>query len=190
MKYLGKALSWIFIAILAFIAGIIVWLFIQTQIYPDKIPSIFGYKPFIVMESSMDVIQDGDLIIVKEVDPKTLKKNDIISFRDVQNYVVTNKIVEVTNANGEVNFITRGDNYEGNDIEIVRERDLEGIYDFKIAGAGKILLIMQEPATLVFVLAIIFGGGALYIVYSNELAERHQQKQEESHNEQDDIEVL
>ena len=77
---------------------IIISVFIQTKVSPEKIPSIFGYKPFIVLSGSMEAeIYKGDLAIVKNVDATTLKKNDIIAFRDEEGYVVTHRIVKVVN---------------------------------------------------------------------------------------------
>lgn len=165
---LGKVLSWIFISILLFIAIVIGIVFVQTKMNPDKIPAIFGYKPFIVLSGSMETeIYKGDLVIVKNTDVKSLKKNDVIAFRDDENYVVTHRIVEVINDEGEIKFITKGDNNNINDADYVRESDVEGVYKFKISGFGTVLLVMQKPVTLIFTLIIIVGFGVLYIVFDN-----------------------
>ena len=64
--------------------------------------SIFGYKAFIVLSDSMSKtdFNAGDLVLVKEVDPATLKAGDIISYQstNTENYgeVVTHKIRELT----------------------------------------------------------------------------------------------
>ena len=43
---------------------------------------LFGYKMFIVLSDSMSAtdFSTGDLVLVKEVDPTTLKEGDIIAF--------------------------------------------------------------------------------------------------------------
>ena len=70
---------------------------INSYMYPDKIPSFFGYKPFIVLSGSMEpTINTGDLAISKEIDTSTLKVGDIISFKIKDNIVVTHRIVEIT----------------------------------------------------------------------------------------------
>lgn len=167
-KSFVKFFSWIFISILIFLAIIMGIVFLQTKMSPDEIPSIFGYKPFIVLSGSMEAeIYKGDLVIVKNVDPKTLKKNDIIAFRDSDNYVVTHRIVEVINTSKKVKFVTKGDNNNTNDSDLVQESDVEGVYKFKMQGVGNVLLIMQKPITLVFTLVIIIGGGILYIIFDN-----------------------
>ena len=58
----------------------------QSKTNKDKVPSLFGYKPFIVLSGSMEgKIHKGDLIITKQTNPKKLKVNDIIAFRYSEN---------------------------------------------------------------------------------------------------------
>jgi signal peptidase len=140
------------------------WVFIQTKVNPNKIPSIFGYKPFIVLSGSMESqLYRGDLAIVKNVDVNTLKENDIVAFRDHDNYVVTHRIISVVN--GE--FITKGDNNASADSDTVSKGDIEGLYVYKISGLGNILLVMQKPITLGIILAIIVVGGIFWFVLDN-----------------------
>ena len=47
------------------------WIMIQSKTNQDKVPSVFGYKPFIVLSGSMEgKILKGDLIITKIIDNK------------------------------------------------------------------------------------------------------------------------
>ena len=61
--------------------------------------SLFGYKAFIVRTDSMSKtdFSAGDLILLKEVDPSTLKEGDIIAYisQNPANYgeTVTHKIL-------------------------------------------------------------------------------------------------
>ena len=42
----------------------------QAKTNKDEVPSILGYKPFMVLSGSMETkIHRGDLIFVKEIDP-------------------------------------------------------------------------------------------------------------------------
>lgn len=50
-------------------------LIVKTKMYPNKIADFLGYRPFIVLSGSMETkINIGDLIIVKEIDAKNIKK--------------------------------------------------------------------------------------------------------------------
>lgn len=163
-----STLGWIMISILILIVIVIGGVFIQTKVNPDKVPTIFGYKPFIVLSGSMETeIYKGDLVIVKNISPSSLKENDIITFKDKEGYVVTHRIVKINKNNHQYQFITKGDNNNTNDSGYVQEEDIEGIYQFKISGAGDIVLILQKPITLIFTLIVILVGGFGFIALEN-----------------------
>ena len=51
----------------------------QAKTNEDVVPSVFGYKPFIVLSGSMESeIHKGDLVVVKTIDPTKLQEEDII----------------------------------------------------------------------------------------------------------------
>ena len=169
MKNVVKVLKYLGFIILASLAFIFIWVFIQTKIRPNEIPSVFGYKPFIVLSGSMETeIYEGDLALVKVIDANKLKVNDIIAFRDDEKYVVTHRIVEIIKDNdGEVAFVTKGDNNNAKDEGTVKLKDVEGIYVKKISGFGNVILVMQKPVTLAITLVIIVLIGLLWISSSN-----------------------
>ena len=169
MKYIIKTLKYVGYTLLILFVMIFIWIFIQTKINPDEIPSIFGYKPFVVLSGSMETeIYKGDLVIVKDIDKNKLKKNDIIAFSDEDNYVVTHRIINVVKSeNNKLEFITKGDNNNEEDSGTVKSEDVEGIYVKKISGFGNVILIMQKPITLVIILAFIVLIGALWISSGN-----------------------
>ena len=53
---------------------------VTTFDQPDR--NLFGYKPFIVLSGSMSKtdFNAGDLVLIKDTDPSTLKKGDIIAY--------------------------------------------------------------------------------------------------------------
>lgn len=115
--------------------------------------SIFGYKAFIVLSDSMSKtdFNAGDLVLVKEVDPATLKAGDIISYQstNTENYgeVVTHKIRELTtDAEGNPGFVTYGTTTDQNDKNIVTYSFVLGKYQTKLPGRGKILSVSQDHA--------------------------------------------
>ncbi len=105
--------------------------------------SLFGYKAFIVLTDSMSKtdFKAGDLVIIKDVDPKTLEIGDIISYRstnpDHYYEVVTHKISKkVTDRNGVHGFITYGTTTGTEDDEVVTYGNILGKYKFSIKGLG------------------------------------------------------
>ena len=111
---------------------------------------IFGYKAFIVRSDSMSAtdFSAGDLILVKEVDPSTLKAGDIISYQstNTENYgeVVTHKIRELTtDAEGNPGFVTYGTTTDQNDENIVTYSFVLGKYQTKLPGVGKFFQFLK-----------------------------------------------
>ena len=159
-------LRWIFYVlafIIIFLAGMVIY---KGYRYPDKIPDIFGYKPMIVLSGSMESeIYRGDLVFVKEVDTSTLKKNDIIAFRSTNDIVSTHRIANIVTEDGKKYFVTKGDNNNSEDDDLVAMEDVEGIYVSRIPKLGSILMFIQRPTGLIIVvLAILFIGiSILYI---------------------------
>lgn len=140
------------------------WIIIQSKTNADSVPSVFGYKPFIVLSGSMETdIHKGDLIITKIVkDPTKLVVDDIIAFRDAENTVTTHRIIDIVEKEGENYFITKGDNNTSQDLNLVALTDVEGIYVGRIPGIGSMMSSLSQPTTilvLVLVITVAFGIG-------------------------------
>ena len=140
-----------------------IWIMIQAKTNKDEIPSVFGYKPFIVLSGSMETkIHKGDLIITKKVKPETLKENDIIAFRDAEGTVTTHRIIDIVEKEGETYFITKGDNNNKQDQNLVSYGDVEGIYVLRIPGMGSMMDFLAQPTTIIIIvlgITILFGIG-------------------------------
>lgn len=150
----------------------------QSKTNKDKVPSVFGYKPFIVLSGSMEgKIHRGDLIITKTIDPKTLKVNDIIAFRDAENTVTTHRIIDVVESNGKTQFITKGDNNSTQDRKLVNLEDVEGIYITSIPGFGNIMNSLSDPMTILslsLMITVIFVIGFMISVRKEKKEEREE----------------
>lgn len=154
MHKLKKILSIIVLILLLPVLIVNSVILINSIKNPDEIPSFFGWKPFIVLSGSMETeIFPGDLVIVKEVDTKNLKKDDIIAFKE-DDIVITHRIIEILEDNGEKKYITKGDNNNTKDRGFVLEKQVEGVYQFKITGLGNLAVFIQTPIGMVVSLSI------------------------------------
>ena len=153
----------VLIVFLSIILLINIVIIIQTKTNPEKVPNIFGYKPFIVLSGSMETkINIGDLVIVKEIEPKNLKVNDIIAFREKKDFVTTHRIIEVVNGD-DICFKTKGDNNNTADDGNVCAKSIEGKYKFKIPKIGSAILFIQKPlGFMVMIMTIIIVGMSVY----------------------------
>ena len=161
LTIIGSILCVILIPILI----INIMLIAKSYINKDEVPSIGGTFPLIVLTDSMvPEIYSGDLIICKTADAEDIEVNDVISFFDPAGNgtsIVTHRVIEIIEENGEIFFRTRGDNNNTDDKELVPSENLVGVYKMRIAGAGHIAMFMQSTAGLIIcvVLPIILLVG-------------------------------
>ena len=149
-----KAISIIIIVILLPILFVNSVIIINSIMNPDKIPSFFGWKPFIVLSGSMESeIFPGDLAIVKDIGTEEFKVNDVIAFRS-EDIVVTHRIIEIKNENGAIKYKTKGDNNNSQDVGDVLPEQVEGLYKFKISKLGNLAMFMQTPTGIISCLSI------------------------------------
>ena len=132
---------------------------------------LFGYKMYIVNTDSMSKtdFDAGDLILVKEVDPSTLKEGDIITSlsQDTESFgeTVTHKIRALTtDAEGRPGFITYGTTTGVDDATIVTYPYVLGQYKSNIPGLGTFFNFLKTtPGYFIciftpFMLIILFEG--------------------------------
>lgn len=147
---------------------------IKGNMKPDKVPDVFGYKPFAVVSGSMETsINVGDLVIAKKIDSdKSLKNGDIIAFRTSDNYVVTHRIVETKDENGKRYFTTKGDNNKSNDMDPVVFDKIEGVYVTKYAKLGNFVLFIQKPIGFIIIMIIILLIGVILFMLTGKSKSR------------------
>ena len=180
MKKILKILGTIIVIMLILLLLFDVIIVIKSKKEPDKVPGIFGYKPFIVMSGSMmSKIEIGDLVFVKEVDANSLKINDIIAFRESDDIVTTHRIINIINENGTKAFETKGDSNNVKDAHNVYAKDIEGIYVFKIEKLGKFILFLQEPLGFSIMMLSILIIGAIMFMMENRKANKEKIMDEE-----------
>ena len=135
-----------------------VTLSIKSYTNKDEVPGIGGYSPLIVLTGSMEPeIKDGDLIIVKKIDARAVKVDDVISFFDPDGdgtSTVTHKVIEIIEKDGALSFRTKGVANNGADPSPVPAESLVGIYCFRIPGAGNVAMFMQTTPGLIICVVV------------------------------------
>lgn len=164
-KWYQSFSNWLIIigcVILIPILVINLWIMFQSKTNSDKVPSVFGYKPFMVLSGSMESdIHKGDLILTKETDPTKLKINDIIAFRDAAGTITTHRIIDIVVNDGQTYFITKGDNNTTQDQNLVALNDVEGIYVGRIPGIGSMMDSLSKPTTIMI---LVVGITAIFVI--------------------------
>ena len=100
--------------ILKVLVNVLTWLFLITIIALAIITIItnfnifIGYQSFLVQSGSMEpAIMIGDIVVVQK--QNQYFKNDVITFLNKDQRVVTHRIIEIKETDGEIQFITKGD---------------------------------------------------------------------------------
>lgn len=149
------------LAILAVFMMIFTIISVTTFDRADR--NLFGYKAFIVRSDSMSAtdFKAGDLILVKEVDPKTLQEGDIISFTssNPENYgeTVTHKIRRLTaDAEGNPGFVTYGTTTDKDDSAVVPYSFVIGKYQLTLPNVGTFFAFLKTTPGYIICIFVPF----------------------------------
>jgi len=150
---IGIAVGTVLCVLLVPILIINITLIICSFTKPDKVPSVGGVFPLVVLTDSMyPDIQSGDLIICHTEKPENIKEGDYIAFFDPAGNgtsIVTHSVVEITEVNGKISWVTRGIANNADDAVPVPADKLVGVYKTRIPGLGNVVMFMQTTAGLV-----------------------------------------
>ena len=132
---------------------------------------LFGYRAYVVTSDSMSKtdFDAGDLILVKNVDPTTLKEGDIITYmsQNPESFgeTITHKIRSITkDANGNPGFITYGTTTDTEDATIVTYPYVWGRYEIAIPHVGTFFTFLKTTQGyfvcifIPFMLLILYQG--------------------------------
>jgi len=175
LKILASGIAILLCIILIPILVMNLTIIVKSYLNPNEVPDFLGIKPFIVVTGSMEgTIDGGDFIVTKVVDPETLEVGDIISY-SIDSSVITHRIIEKTEVDGQPAFITKGDANNTEDQEPVTFDQVESIYLFRIAGMGTLAMFMQTPVGM-----LVFIGVPLCCFILYDLIRRRMQVKKDS----------
>lgn len=171
----------IFIIPLLIITLMIVY---QSIRYPDKVPDIFGYKLFIILDEKMEeTLEYGDLIFTYNINVDELKVGNIVAFRNLANTVTVHRIEEITKTEeGSKLFMMKTQENEAFDTKSAKEEKIEGILTKRIPKIGMLIMILQEPLVMLVIIIIISIIGLIAYCIAAKLDEHDIKKAENAKN--------
>ena len=107
---------------------------------------IFKIKPVAVMSGSMEpIFYRGDIVVVEKVEEnfQKLKLYDIIEYR-LNDRIVLHRIVKIEEKDGELVYITKGDNNELEDPDPVETSQIIGKIKFVVKYVGYPSVLLNE----------------------------------------------
>ena len=189
LKIIRSIFVWLMVALAVFM---MIFTIVSVSTFDRADRNLFGYKAFIVLSDSMSKtdFSAGDLVLVKEVDPSTLKEGDIIAYtsQNTSNYgeTVTHKIRKLTtDANGEPGFVTYGTTTDTDDETVVTYPYVLGKYSSHIPKVGAFFQFLKStPGYIVcvlipFLLLILLEGVRCIRLFRKYKAEQQAELQAE-----------
>lgn len=164
MRWLNRVVTGILVIVLVSLVGLV----ISTKM-TDGEPEIFGYQLKTVLSGSMEPdIQTGSLIAIESTGTdmrSNFKKNDVITFQDEENNLITHRIMDVTpTTDSGILYTTQGDNNNAPDSQPVLAENVVGEYQgFTIPYAGYVINFAQSPNGILILMIV---PGVLIFCYS------------------------
>ena len=116
-------------------------------------------SPLMVVSSGsmVPVLNVGDIIIVRGVDPQTVTVGTIIIFHSPYEYdmPIVHRVIAVLNDGGSLFFETKGDHNGVQDGWRVPAENLMGVYVMKVPYIGLISLELRGPLGVTLIILLI-----------------------------------
>jgi signal peptidase len=129
-------------------------------------PNFLGYQLKTVLSGSMEpTFMTGSVIAVKPVEnAANLKKDDIITFKESEDKLITHRIVGVNKSGNQTMYVTKGDNNRSKDSSPVIAQNVVAKYSgFSIPYVGYFLDYAKSKNGTALLLIL---PGILLLIYS------------------------
>ncbi len=116
---------------------------------------ISGGELLAIRTGSMSpVMEPGDLLISREVDPRTVRRGDVITFRvpSADNTLVTHRVTKVDEEGNS--FTTKGDANDTVDPFTTKAKDVLGSRWFSIPKVGRLMVFLSSGLGTVLLIGI------------------------------------
>ena len=160
-KVISSLITWVLFLLLIFMVFVV----ISSKASGGE-PQFLGYQLKTVLSGSMEpTFKTGSIIAIKSVDDSTsLKKDDVITFMESEEKLVTHRIIEVVGNGEQTMYKTKGDNNEDPDTNPVLPQNVVGKYSgVTIPYAGYLIDYAKSKNGSALMLIL---PGLLLIIYS------------------------
>lgn len=120
----------------------------------DKLFQIIGFRSYAVLSGSMEPeFYPGDLVITKHKNKADIQVGDIVTYRDNEGVTITHRIMEET----PQGYITKGDNNNVEDADILTKDNIIGEVAFSLPKLGFAMEFLSKPAIIAVEMFLLAG---------------------------------
>jgi signal peptidase len=148
------------LALAVTVAGALVLVAVAT------VPILFGYHTYVIEGASMEpALKVGSVAVTKPTTPEELRVGDIIAYRRTADAPsVLHRIVEMNSVDGQLQFVTQGDQNESPDVEPVQLAGRGDLVLYSVPYAGYILNFANSwPGRAALIGVPLLGIGTLLL---------------------------
>lgn len=123
---------------------------------PNEIVSFVGISIFNIISDSMKpTIDENDVIIIKQSTIDEIDEGDIVTFKKQDGTIVTHRIIKKIDSEDGRKYITKGDNNYYEDKEPIEYSQIYGKYIFRIRKIGTLVEELQNKNGIISAMIIV-----------------------------------
>lgn len=145
--------------------GTFLLLLVIAACIPVTLPRLFGSQVYAVISGSMEpAISEGSLVYVRQAEPETIEKNDVIAFygTEASGAIILHRVVENRTVDGS--FITKGDANAQPDLSPVSYNRLLGKAERTVPYLGQLALVLSGTWGKLAAVCLVLAAVMLHAV--------------------------
>ncbi len=184
LSYMASTIMYAVIVILVLVGIVIGAYFIDFTIKGSKLETPL-YGAYVIVSGSMEEkIKIQDAVIIKRADEESIKVGDVVTYRSTDpsfyGILITHRVMNIEDVNGEKVFITKGDANETIDRTPVKFNQIQGKVVMRVPKIGYIKYFLIEYYG--WILVILLPSVAIVSYDIVKLFKNVKEKQEEKSN--------
>ena len=158
VNYMISIIMYAIIVILILIGIILAAYFIDFKIRDSRIEAPL-YNAYVIVSGSMEpIIKVKDAVLVRRCEESDIKVGDVVTYRSMDEafygILITHRVVDIKEENGERIYITKGDNNETIDRSPIKFNQIQGKVTMRIPKIGYLKYFLTENYGWVMVIVI------------------------------------
>ena len=184
LNYMLSTIMYAIIVILILVGVVLLVYFIDFTIKGRRLETPL-YGAYVIVTGSMEpLIKIQDAVIIKRTDVNSVNVGDVVTYRSTDpafyGILVTHRVINIEDVNGEKIFITKGDHNETIDRTPVKFNQIQGKVVMRVPKIGYLKYFLIEYYG--WIIAILLPSAAIVSYDIVKLFKNVKNKQEEKSN--------